>query len=92
MKEKTAGQSPAYLLSEKENSPPVVLLSAGQLVPFPGHPFRVEEDGELEQLTLLYQQDNTPEDGNDHCINSNQYGWIPYKSKIGGGGDNNRSN
>ena len=50
MKEKTAGQSPAYLLSEKENSPPVVLLSAGQLVPFPGHPFRVEEDGELEQL------------------------------------------
>jgi hypothetical protein len=61
MKEKAAGQSPAYLLSEKENSPPVVLLSAGQLVPFPGHPFRVEEDGELEQLTLLYQQDNTPE-------------------------------
>ena len=50
MKEKAAGQSPAYLLSEKENSPPVVLLSAGQLVPFPGHPFRVEEDGELEQL------------------------------------------
>lgn len=38
MKEKTAGQSPAYLLSEKENSPPVVLLSAGQLVPFPGIP------------------------------------------------------
>lgn len=50
MKEKTAGQSPAYLLSEKENSPPVVLLSAGQLVPFPGHPFRVAEDGELELL------------------------------------------
>lgn len=50
MKEKAAGQSPAYLLSEKENSPPVALLSAGQLVPFPGHPFRVEEDGELEQL------------------------------------------
>lgn len=50
MKEKAAGQSPAYVLSEKGNSQPVVLLSAGQLVPFPGHPFRVEEDGELEQL------------------------------------------
>ena len=50
MKEKAAGQSPAYLLSEKENSPPVVLLSAGQLVPFPGHPFRVAADGELELL------------------------------------------
>ena len=50
MKEKTAGQSPAYLLSEKENSQPVALLSAGQLVPFPGHPFRVAVDGELEQL------------------------------------------
>lgn len=54
MKEKTAGQSPAYLLSEKENSPPVVLLSAGQLVPFPGHPFRVAEDGELELLMEWY--------------------------------------
>ena len=50
MKEKAAGQSPAYLLSEKENSQPVALLSAGQLVPFPGHPFRVAEDGELELL------------------------------------------
>ncbi len=50
MKEKTAGQSPVHVLSEKENSPPVVLLSAGQLVPFPGHPFRVAADGELEQL------------------------------------------
>ena len=50
MKEKTAGQSPAHVLSEKENSQPVALLSAGQLVPFPGHPFRVAEDGELEQL------------------------------------------
>jgi PBSX family phage terminase large subunit len=25
-----------------------------------------------------------PEDGNDHCINSCQYAWLPYKSLIGG--------
>ena len=24
-----------------------------------------------------------PEDGNDHCINSCQYAWLPYKSMIG---------
>ena len=24
-----------------------------------------------------------PEDGNDHMINSTQYGWIPYRDKIG---------
>jgi len=24
-----------------------------------------------------------PEDGNDHTINASQYGWIPYKEKIG---------
>ena len=24
-----------------------------------------------------------PEDGNDHCINSCQYAWLPYKDKIG---------
>lgn len=27
-----------------------------------------------------------PEDANDHTINSSQYGWIPYKNKIGTGG------
>ena len=26
--------------------------------------------------------DNTPEDGNDHMINSVQYAFIPYKGKI----------
>lgn len=25
-----------------------------------------------------------PEDGNDHCINSCQYAWLPFKEKIGG--------
>lgn len=25
-----------------------------------------------------------PEDGHDHCINSCQYAWLPYKDKIGG--------
>lgn len=24
-----------------------------------------------------------PEDGNDHCINSCQYAWLPFKSLIG---------
>lgn len=28
-------------------------------------------------------KDNEPEDGNDHMINSVQYGWIPYRDKIG---------
>lgn len=27
-----------------------------------------------------------PEDTNDHTINASQYGWIPYKNKIGTGG------
>lgn len=29
-------------------------------------------------------KDAEPEDGNDHMINSTQYGWIPYKHLIGG--------
>jgi hypothetical protein len=27
-----------------------------------------------------------PEDKNDHTINAAQYGWIPFKTKIGGAG------
>ena len=34
-----------------------------------------------------YDEKGQPEDGNDHTINSNQYGWIPYIGMIG---DNNR--
>lgn len=29
-----------------------------------------------------WQKDNTPEDGHDHMVNSVQYAWIPYQSKI----------
>lgn len=29
------------------------------------------------------KKDNTPEDKNDHMVNSTQYGWIPYRDKIG---------
>lgn len=29
-------------------------------------------------------KDNVPEDGNDHTVNSSQYGWIPYRLTIGG--------
>ena len=33
--------------------------------------------------TYSYTEDGQPEDGHDHCINSCQYAWLPYKSRIG---------
>lgn len=39
--------------------------------------------GELEVYSWLEDKDNEPEDKNDHMINSCQYGWLPYKNKIG---------
>lgn len=38
---------------------------------------------ELETYSWEEDKDNTPEDKNDHTINSAQYGWLPYKTKIG---------
>ncbi len=38
---------------------------------------------ELEVYSWMEDKDSTPEDGNDHMINSTQYGWIPYRDKIG---------
>lgn len=38
---------------------------------------------EYELYSWLEDKNNTPEDGNDHFINSSQYGWLPYKDKIG---------
>ena len=38
---------------------------------------------ELEVYSWKEEKDNEPEDGNDHMINSTQYGWIPYRDKIG---------
>lgn len=38
---------------------------------------------ELEAYSWLEDKDNTPEDANDHTINASQYGWIPYRDKIG---------
>lgn len=38
---------------------------------------------ELETYSWLEDKDNTPEDKNDHMVNSTQYGWLPYKEKIG---------
>ncbi len=38
---------------------------------------------ELETYSWLEDKDNTPEDANDHMVNSTQYGWLPYKEKIG---------
>ena len=37
---------------------------------------------EVELYSWQDEKDNTPEDGHDHCIQSAQYGWIPYKDKI----------
>ena len=42
---------------------------------------------ELDNMALYSwkeDKDNEPEDGNDHCINADQYSWLPYKDKIGG--------
>lgn len=44
---------------------------------------------ELDSYSWNEEKDNTPEDGNDHMINSVQYAFIPYKGKIGGGNDKN---
>lgn len=38
---------------------------------------------ELELYSWKEDKDNEPEDGNDHTINADQYGWIPYIKKIG---------
>ena len=38
---------------------------------------------ELEVYSWKDDKDNEPEDGNDHTINASQYGWIPYRDKIG---------
>lgn len=38
---------------------------------------------ELEVYSWREDKDNTPEDNNDHMINSTQYAWIPYKAEIG---------
>lgn len=38
---------------------------------------------EFEVYSWQEDKDNTPEDGHDHCVNSGQYAWLPFKSKIG---------
>ena len=37
---------------------------------------------ELETYSWREDKDNAPEDGHDHMVNSVQYGWIPYQSRI----------
>lgn len=39
---------------------------------------------ELDVYSWLEDKDNTPEDGHDHMINSVQYAFLPYKTRIGG--------
>lgn len=43
---------------------------------------------ELEVYSWNEKKDNEPEDGNDHLINSGQYGWLPFHKYIGNGGKN----
>ncbi|MGN0464912.1 MAG: terminase [Lachnospiraceae bacterium] len=38
---------------------------------------------ELETYSWLEDKDNTPEDKNDHMVNSVQYAWLPYEMLIG---------
>lgn len=38
---------------------------------------------ELDSYSWKEDKDQEPEDGHDHMINSTQYAWIPYISKIG---------
>lgn len=38
---------------------------------------------ELDNYSWKEDKDEEPEDGNDHMINSVQYAWIPYRTKIG---------
>ena len=38
---------------------------------------------ELETYSWREDKDATPEDANDHMINSVQYAWLPYKNTIG---------
>lgn len=42
----------------------------------------------IRELELYSWKENKyePEDGNDHCINSQQYAWLPFKDRIGGNG------
>jgi len=39
--------------------------------------------GELDVYSWMEDKDETPEDGNDHMVNSVQYAFIPYRNKIG---------
>lgn len=39
--------------------------------------------GEMGTYSWQEDKDCTPEDGNDHMVNSVQYNWIPYRDKIG---------
>lgn len=38
---------------------------------------------EYESYSWKEDKDNEPEDRNDHFINSSQYAWMPFKTKIG---------
>ncbi len=38
---------------------------------------------ELESYSWDEKKDNTPEDKNDHMVNSTQYSWLPYVKNIG---------
>lgn len=39
--------------------------------------------GEMDSYSWDEEKDNTPQDGNDHMINSTQYAYLPYEKMIG---------
>ena len=38
---------------------------------------------ELDKYSWREDKDQEPEDGNDHCINAEQYAWMAYLEEIG---------
>ena len=45
--------------------------------------FARREDAEEMEKYSWDEEKDIPEDRNDHTINSQQYGWIPYRNIIG---------
>lgn len=74
-----------YVFNPSYKTPVIdrVNLQAGWLET--GHYFVLSHCREhiRELNTYSYDDKGQPEDGHDHTINSNQYGWIPYQGRIG---------
>ena len=58
-------------------------VAAGKMPDFYVDDSSVNYINELDIYSWMEDKDNTPEDGNDHMVNSVQYAFIPYRNKIG---------